>query len=194
MSARQNVGRFGFGQLFRLMQLRLSRRVAVGKPPQRAGDEPTGFTMQALEHRLCLSGASPSPALLDTPATLPTNELSFFRAPTVLGDNVLFLQGNRDTPGGDRVALYHIYNARTGKFSTFPLPFENFYSDIQTAVAGKAIFKVSAIKPTDAVKIYDDSSGQWSAARLSQPRNDAAALTVGPLAIFPGGNTRSYYR
>lgn len=41
--------------------------------------------------------------------------------------------------------------------------------------------------PTDAVDIYDDSTGTWSTYTLSAPRSLLAATTVGTKAIFAGG-------
>jgi hypothetical protein len=45
--------------------------------------------------------------------------------------------------------------------------------------------------PQDTVDIYDESTGSWTTAKLSAARYDIAAVTVGDLAIFAGGN--SYY-
>jgi hypothetical protein len=48
--------------------------------------------------------------------------------------------------------------------------------------------RVAAVGPSDAVDLYDITSGTWSTAHLSVARSRLAATSVGNMAIFAGCN------
>ena len=63
-----------------------------------------------------------------------------------------------------------------------------------TSVGSRAIFAGGFVNPpdlpedpSDVVDIYDDATGEWRTAVLSQPRGALAATSVGSKAIFAGG-------
>jgi hypothetical protein len=57
--------------------------------------------------------------------------------------------------------------------------------DVPNAASGGAVM-------SSAVDVYDARTGQWSAGRLSEPREYIKAFTVGSVALFVGGSTRPY--
>ena len=60
---------------------------------------------------------------------------------------------------------------RCGDFGAFRLIYHNF-------IAGGA---------SDAVDVYNSTTGTWSTARLSVARHSLAATSVGNLSLFAGG-------
>lgn len=77
-----------------------------------------------------------------------------------------------------------------GAWSQHVLPTPRAYIAAETA-GTKALFAGGGTPTTSysVVDIYDDASGTWSQTNLSQARamGDTASISVGSLAIFPGG-------
>ena len=91
-----------------------------------------------------------------------------------------------------------VYNTSTDKWSTTTLPGTATAGGAWAAVgndliiAGGASYSSGTWTPSAAVNIYNVSTGQWSIVpALSQARWGMAAATVGDLAIFAGGATKS---
>jgi autotransporter-associated beta strand protein len=86
-----------------------------------------------------------------------------------------------------------IYNTNTSTWSTSSLTTTQGF--LAATAEGSQIFfgggvsdtVVNGDGDTNVVSIYDTSTGQWTAASLSQPRRRLAAATVGPMVFFAGG-------
>ena len=120
-------------------------------------------------------------------------------AATSVGPLAFFGGGEIDIPGaGGTTAVsssnvVDIYNSSTNQWSTNAL--SQARSDLAaTSVGNLAIFAggIDWINGNDgvlsnAVDIYNTSTGQWTTAALSVPRYGLTATTVGTDAIFAGG-------
>ena len=107
-----------------------------------------------------------------------------------VGNQVVFGGGDTDSGGSNVV---DIYNTSTGSWSTATLS-QARDQLAATAVGSLVLFGGGEIEPpgvagvpSNAVDIYNTSTGSWSTATLSQARNNLAAASVGDLAFFAGG-------
>jgi hypothetical protein len=108
----------------------------------------------------------------------------------VVGDKAIF-----STETGFRRAVdqpLQIYDASTGQWSTSPINQPPLGSGGISAVAvghyalfaGGATADARRVRRDNLVDVYDDSTGQWSTARLSQSTRAATSLAVGDVALF----------
>src|SRR5205823_1567599 len=91
-----------------------------------------------------------------------------------------------------------VFDASTGQWSTAALS-QGRRQLAATSVGNVALFagglasatvgRRTSNVPSDAVDLYDASSGRWSTATLSQPRYLSTAATAGHFALFAGGIT-----
>jgi hypothetical protein len=108
-----------------------------------------------------------------------------------VGDLAIFAGGATITGQGQvqPTAAVHIYNARTGQWSTAQLSQPRF--GMAAASVGDLVLfgggGPDSVAATDVVDMYNARTGEWSVAHLSQARNTLAATAVGNLAIFAGG-------
>ena len=160
----------------------------------RTGRGPAGFDLEPMEARRLMA------AVLDTPIQLPTDAQSA----VVAGDQAIFYssyQANAVTGGG--------YDPATGAFTPSALPapmaagstlgVDLFGINQGITTLGTKTFFAGGTIPhlngsgsgifdtVDTASIYDRSTGLWSTAPLSAPRDGITALTVGDKALFAGG-------
>jgi hypothetical protein len=148
----------------------------------------------------CLNPASDAVVLFDSSrqqwSSARLAEPRTDAAATTVGSKALFAGGlttgsvATDVRGSDVV---DIYDAVAARWSTARLS-QARSGLVAASVGTRALFASGAVdsggpnaRPSDVVDIYDAATGQWSTARLSQPRLSPAAAVVGTRVLFAGG-------
>jgi hypothetical protein len=115
-----------------------------------------------------------------------------YPAGTVVGTTAFFAGGYLQN--NEFSDVVDIYDGTAGRWSTMKLPVAAKF-DAATTVGSKAIFAGGTIISkhgqlvygSDLVEIFDTRTGRWSTAKLSKGRGLLAALSVGNVALFAGG-------